>query len=157
MSAADTVKDVVRIATTAGLAKDVIDLLQVKTVLLTEQVATLEKDNAALTQENTALLRENRNLKLENENLKSQLQNERPKADELDELAVKMLVAIANADSITDNELFRHFRLQKAKGEYLLDQLERRKFVDSAGGNDRGWFYYATSGGREYLARNALL
>lgn len=159
MSATETVKDVVRIATTAGLAKDVIDLLQVKTVLLTDQVSTLEKDNVALAQENTTLLRENRNLKLENEKLKGELQNSRPKSDELYEIATKMLVTLANFDgSITDGELIQRLGLPKAKGDYHFDQLQKRKFVNSSGGQmGRGMFFYVTSAGRDYLAKAGLL
>jgi len=66
MSAADTVKDVVRIANTAGLAKDAIDLLEKKSTLLTDQVAALENENAQL--------------KLENIKLRQQLQNHQPVA-----------------------------------------------------------------------------
>jgi predicted RNA-binding Zn-ribbon protein involved in translation (DUF1610 family) len=64
MSATDTAKDVIRIATTAGLSKDVIDLLEKKSALLTEQVMTLE--------------RENTQLKLEVAQLRAQLKNSQP-------------------------------------------------------------------------------
>lgn len=161
MSAADTVKEFVRIANTAGLAKDVVDLLQAKVALLADKVAALEKDGAALTDENTALLRENRNLKLENENLQKQLQNARPKGEELDEICNKMLISLANyrgRDGITSNELIQHLGLPKAKGDYLFDQLVKRKFVATgAGVIGRGMFWCVTSAGREYMAKAGLL
>ena len=40
MSASDTAKEVVRIASTAGLAKDVIDLMEKKLAILTSQLDT---------------------------------------------------------------------------------------------------------------------
>jgi|ERR1039458_3584806 DNA-binding MarR family transcriptional regulator len=152
MGATDTIKEFARIATTAGLTKDVIDLLDKKASLLAEQVAALE-------QENTTLLRENRNLKLENENLQKQLQNARPKGDELDEISTKMLVTLANfKGSITDSELIQRLGLPKAKGDYHFDQLEKRKFVNSDGGQlGRGMFFYVTTEGRDYLAIAGLL
>jgi hypothetical protein len=64
MSATDTAKEVIRLATTAGLSKDVIDLLEKKSALLTEQVAALE--------------RENTQLKLEVAQLRTQLKNSQP-------------------------------------------------------------------------------
>lgn len=42
MSASDTAKDVIRIATTAGLSKDVIDLMDRKLALLTSENAELK-------------------------------------------------------------------------------------------------------------------
>jgi hypothetical protein len=155
MSASDTVKDVVRIATTAGLAKDVIDLLEKKAGLLSEQVSALE-------QENTTLLRENRGLNTENQNLKNQLQTARPKVDQLDDIATKMLVTLANfddtEDGITDGELIQRLGLPKAKGDYHFDQLRKRHFVASGGGQmGRGSFWFVTDAGREYMAQAGLL
>jgi hypothetical protein len=61
MSASDIAKEVVRIANTHGLAKDVIDLLEKKMALLVEENATLS----------TKVSR----LEVENGQLKAQLQN----------------------------------------------------------------------------------
>ncbi|MGA2180080.1 MAG: hypothetical protein ABSH15_10925 [Verrucomicrobiota bacterium] len=99
MSASDTVKDVVRIVTTGSHAKDVIDPLQTKLSLLTEQVAALEK--------------ENRNLKTENDNLKTQLQNARPKSEELSQKTEDILKAFFNrADEFSLQDIARLFRMQ---------------------------------------------
>ena len=161
MGAAETVRDVVNLAATAGLRKDVIDLLQAKTTLLAEQVAALEKEKTALTAENTELLRENRNLKSENDNLKGQLEKARPKGDELDAIAVKMLVTLANFDNrhvdMTDTVLIQVAGLTRAKGEYFIDQLSKRKFIVCTGGSVNGFYFVVTPVGREYMARNGLL
>jgi hypothetical protein len=66
MSATDTAKEIIRIGSTAGLSKDVIDLLEKKLVLLTEQVALLTSENMQL--------------KLENGQLRTQLKNSQPVA-----------------------------------------------------------------------------
>jgi DNA-binding MarR family transcriptional regulator len=50
MSAMDTAKEIARIASTASLGKDVIELLEKKVSLLAEQVTTLETENANLKQ-----------------------------------------------------------------------------------------------------------
>src|SRR5437764_13620478 len=48
MSAIDTAKEIARIASTATLGKDVIDLLEKKVTLLRDQVTTLETQNTDL-------------------------------------------------------------------------------------------------------------
>ena len=55
MSAIDTAKEIARIAVTAGLSSEIIGLLEKKGVLLTEQVAVLEREKFELTAENTNL------------------------------------------------------------------------------------------------------
>jgi regulator of replication initiation timing len=64
MSALDTAKEIVRIGSTAGLGKDVIDLLEKKASLLAEKVMVLERENAQL--------------KLECGQLRQQLQHPKP-------------------------------------------------------------------------------
>ena|SRR5438128_1904314 len=64
MSALDTAKEIVRLGSTVGLSKDVIDLLEKKAALLTEQVGALERENA--------------DLKAENAQLRAQLQQAQP-------------------------------------------------------------------------------
>jgi len=150
MSAIETAKEFVRLGSTAGLSKDVIDLLQTKAALLAEQVTALE-------QENTALLRENRQLKLENENLKGQLQNARPKSEALDDICNQMLLRVANSRNITNNELIQAFGLGKAKGDFLLDKLWKRNFIRSPGAIARGSLLMVTTDGREYLANIGLI
>ena len=58
----DIAKDAIRIATTAGLDKDVIDLLKDKVALLTEKIAALEQENALLKSENSNLGKKMTNL-----------------------------------------------------------------------------------------------
>src|ERR1043165_5971567 len=48
MGALDTAKEIVRLSSTAGHSKDVIDLPEKKVALLAEQVSALESDNAQL-------------------------------------------------------------------------------------------------------------
>ncbi len=50
MSAIDTAKEIARIASTASLGKDVIELLEKKVGLLAEQITTLETEKANLKQ-----------------------------------------------------------------------------------------------------------
>jgi hypothetical protein len=152
MNTADAVKDVVRIATTAGLAKDVVDLLEKKAALMAEKAFSLE-------QENTTLLRENRNLHLVNKDLKRQLENARPKGDELEEGCVQMLIAIAHFDGIIRNDdIFQQLGFGKVQGDYWMDQLTKRKFVDfGLIGSSDGCAISATSAGREYLSKKGLL
>jgi hypothetical protein len=152
MSVSDTIKDIAHIASTAGISKDVIDLLEKKAALISEQLATLE-------QENTALLRENRSLKLENENLKTQLQNVRPKSDELEEGAKQILIALANFDgSITASAVIQQLGLPKPQGQYWFDQLHKGGVLGYGPiGTEDGFPVYVNAAGRDYLAKHGLL
>jgi FtsZ-binding cell division protein ZapB len=125
MGAADTAKEFARIATTDGLSKDVIDLLEKKAALLAEQVAAIEK-------ENMTLLRENRNLKSEKENLQKQLQNARPKGYKLNETAEKILKLFFNvAREISDREIASHFGLSLSVVDYHTVELWQKKLITS--------------------------
>lgn len=56
-------KEIIRIGTTAGLSKDVIDLLQTKLAIVTEEFAILSEENLRLKAENADLQHENIQLK----------------------------------------------------------------------------------------------
>ena len=152
MGATETARELVRVASTAGLAKDVIDLLERKAKLLEEQVAALDKENAEL-------LRENRNLTLENKQLRNQTNPPIATVEVLDELSTKILVTLANDESgITDQQIFRQLGISTAKGNYLLDQLRKKKLIQFAGfSSGEGVPYFVMEKGREYMAKMNLL
>ena len=150
MSASDTVKDVVRIVTTGGHAKDVINPLQTKLSLLTEQVAALEK-------ENTTLKNENRNLKTENDNLKTRLPNARPKSEALSPKTEDILKAVFDREGeFSVQYIARLFRMQPSVVDYHLDVLKKRKFLKTHGIGFMGSTptYIITPAGREYVVEN---
>jgi regulator of replication initiation timing len=143
MSASDTVKDVVRIVTTGGHAKDVIDPLQTKLSLLTEQIAALEKENTTL-----------RN---ENHNLKTRLPNARPKNEELSPKTEDILKAVFDrAGEFSVQYIARLFRMQPSVVYYHLDVLKKRKFIKTHGIGFMGSTptYIITPAGREYVVKN---
>lgn len=137
-------------ATTAGITKDVIDLMEKKLTLLTGELDASQRKVAGLEQTVTRL-------EIENSQLRSQLRN--PQADGLDEIASKMLVMIANStDRITKRDVIGELRLPQAKGDYHFVQLIKLKFIQSFSGQiGVGAFYDATPAGREYLAQAGLL
>jgi len=156
MSAIDTAKEFVRLGSTVGLSKDVIDLLDKKAVLLAEQVATLE-------QENTTLLRENRNLKLENEKLNGQLQNARPKGELSEQTTAILKSFFTNARELSEEEIARHFQIGQSIASYHLDILLKKRFIGNnapinfgGGGRSRMPKYEITSEGRAYCIESGL-
>ena len=157
MGAADTIKEFARIATTAGLTKDVIDLLDKKASLLAEQVASLE-------QENTTLLRENRNLKVENENLKTQLQNAQPVASGLSEGAIKILkFAFDSSRDFTAPQIAATFKMKQGVVDFHIDELSKKDFIfwTSPGFAEFGEptpppDLSITAEGREFIVKNGL-
>jgi len=121
MNATDAVslaKDAVRIVSTAGLSKDVIDLLEKKLVLLTDELATTKSEIA--------------DLKTENADLKKKLDALEPK-DGLDVYAFKILKHMFDlADSISKEGISAHFSMQLGVVQYHFDELLSRKFIKQA-------------------------
>jgi regulator of replication initiation timing len=156
MGATETAKEVVRIATTAGLAKDVIDLLEKKASLLAEQVTALEK-------ENTSLLRENRNLTIENTQLRTQLPTARPKSDRLDETTAKMLKFFFDrAQDTSEEQLASIFKMQMGVIGYHTDILLKKRLIQqtvmgisSIMGSSPAMFCI-TSEGRKHVVESGL-
>jgi DNA-binding MarR family transcriptional regulator len=143
MSASDTVKDVARIATTGGLAREASDLLQSKLALLSELIAALEQ--------------ENRNLKTENENLKTRLQYARPRGDDLSQKTEDVLRAVFDrTGEFSVHDIARLFHMQQSVVDYHLDVLRKKKFIKSSGIGFMGRAprYIITSAGREYVLKN---
>jgi regulator of replication initiation timing len=150
MSAIDTAKEVVRIASTAGLDKDVIDLMEKKIALLTGEIGDL-------TQKNTVLSTKVSSLEIENVQLRTLLGKPQPVG--LDDPSTKMLQAIAKApDGAKKEDLFAHFGLSLAKGDFHFDQLITHKFIRQTSVNMyTGILWGATPAGREYLNQKGLL
>src|SRR6266496_1793398 len=90
MSALETAKEIGRMAATATLSKDVIDLFEKKVALLTEQVSALETENA--------------NLKRKAAELEKEVERLRPQEEGLDETAKKFIKVLFEAGSYLDFE-----------------------------------------------------
>ena len=116
MSAIDTAKEIARIASTATLGKDVIDLLEKKVTLLTEQVTTLETQNTDLKQKVT--------------NLGQQLAGVPPKG-ELHPDAVRLLKLLFEHDGgLTVSEVAGALGISKGMAQYHYDVLLDAEMVD---------------------------
>jgi hypothetical protein len=150
MSAMDTAKEIVRLGSTAGLSKDVIDLMEKKLVLLTDELEVSNRKNVSLETKVSKL-------EIENAQLRAQINN--PQAIVLDDICTKLLVAIANSpDGVLKEDLFAHFALSTGKGSHVIDQLFNHKFIEVGRVQmGVGAFLFSTPTGREYLNRKGLL
>ena len=109
MSAIDTAKEIARIASTASLGKDVIDLFEKKVVLLAEQVTTLETENA--------------NLKQKAADFEQQLTGVRPKG-KLHPDAIRFLKLLFENDrGLTISQIAGSLGISKGMAEYHHDVL----------------------------------
>lgn len=111
-------------------------------------IQTLEADKIKLQGERDAARQESDRLK--------QIANQ---GSDLPEECKNMLVVFANAPKgALKSQVFAHFRLNQAKGDYFFDQLLKHNLVHSSYGQmGVGMFYHATATGREYLAKAGLL
>ncbi len=145
MSAIDTAKEIARIASTATLGKDVIDLLEKKVTLLTEQVTTLETQNTDLKQKVA--------------NLGQQLAGVPPKG-ELHPDAVRLLNLLFEHDEgLTVSETARALGISKGMAQYHYDVLLDAEMVDlrliTLMGNKLTLFLKPT--GRAYLVEHGRI
>jgi DNA-binding MarR family transcriptional regulator len=144
MSALDTAKEIGRIASTASLGKDVIDLLEKKVALLTEQVTALETENA--------------NLKQKVYDLEQELDRLRPGQGGLEEGAEKILLILFSSLDPTPSLEQMASRLGVSKGiaQYHAARLVEDGMIELASAGRTGVIYILTPKGRAYVVENKL-
>ena len=122
MSTTSLAKDALRIVSTAGLSKDVIDLLNLKITLLDEQLTTLTEEVLALKGKNFDLLREL-------EELKKQQGDLSPFPDEFDETTNRIVTSMFGASDVTKEGISRQIGIEFGVAEYHFDLSFREKFI----------------------------
>jgi DNA-binding transcriptional ArsR family regulator len=121
MGPQDIAKEAIRIATTAGLSKDVIDLLKEKIGLLTEQVTTLETENT--------------NLKQKVANLEQEIEHIRPKQGGLGEDSERILkLLFDHGQSLSIEQIASAVGIHKGIAEYHRDVLRDARMIGPPGG-----------------------
>jgi DNA-binding MarR family transcriptional regulator len=108
VSAIETAKEIARIAATAGHDKDVIDLLEKKAALLSEQVAALQSENAKL--------------KHKVEDLVQKIESLGPKG-ELHPDAVNFLKLMFQRGSLPVSQIAATLGMEKGMVEYHSEKL----------------------------------
>jgi DNA anti-recombination protein RmuC len=144
----------------AAILREKVELLDLQRAQATGERDTLATQLAQAKSKIETLESEKADLQAQLDDARQQIQRlgQRPQ-DQLPDESEKMLVLIANATrTITSDQAIRHLGLPQAKGDYFFDQLLKRKFVHTSSGQmGVGWFYHATSAGRDYLAQRGLL
>ena len=123
MSATDLAKDAIRIVSTAGLNKDVIDLLNQKITLLDDKITTLTQEILTLKGKNFDLLREL-------EELKKQQGDLSPFPDGFDETTNSIVFAIFGVRGVTIEGISKQLRIDFGLTEYHFDLLIKEKFLE---------------------------
>jgi hypothetical protein len=148
-AAAETVKEIVRIAANAGLAKDLIAIMEKKAAVLTEQITTLEDEYGSL--------------RTENANLKAQLRLLPEEGEELSQDTIKILrLFFDHACDISTEEIIKSFGLKPSVADYHIDVLLKKKFVRETTVGMQSIFgssaskFGLTSMGRRYVLENTI-
>jgi hypothetical protein len=143
MSAGDIAKDVVRLASTHGLSKDVIDLLEKKVSLLVDENAKLSTQVSRL--------------EIENAQLRQQLQHFQPAGGIPKQTDDVLQFFFDHGDDLSVEEIAQKFQFQMSVAEYHFDLLRKRAFVHQTrmgfqtyGGSSPAMFGL-TSEGRAYV------
>jgi predicted DNA-binding transcriptional regulator len=151
MNPADIAKDAIRIVTTAGLSKDVIDLLEKKVALLTDTISMLDQEKSVLNGENVKLQKQIVDLQEELDRL-------RPKQDGLEEVEVKFLQLLAQHNFMSVREIAASLGISKVKAEYHRDELKKKALLRTPMIVQAGQEAYALGEkGRAYLAKRGLI
>lgn len=123
MGAIDLAKDAIKIATTAGLSKDVIDLLEKKLALMTEEGLFFKESLAKA-------ITENETLKLKIINLEEELQSLSPQEDRLDKECEEILPLLLETDRRpTIDQVTAHFKTHPSVAKAHFDTLRKKNFV----------------------------
>ncbi|MGH7827302.1 MAG: hypothetical protein ACREQ7_19255 [Candidatus Binatia bacterium] len=147
MSAIDTAKEIARITVTSGLSKEIIELLEKKISLLTEQVTTLESENT--------------NLKKKVDTLEKQLAGLKSQPEQLDETSFKFLKLLFEHDELSTEDIAAFLGISKGMAEYHRDLLDKvgmiqqtRIGVETSFGSTPA-AYGILPKGREYVVKNS--
>lgn len=147
MGAFDTAKEIVRLGSTAGLSKDVIDLLEKKASLLAERVVKLEQENAQL--------------QLECAQLRQQLQHPKP-VRKLSEAQKNVLTHLMQNDGgMAIEEIAYSNRENQTIAHHHCDELQSCGFIERTRfrGDQRriegpDWGFVLTKEGRKWIVEN---
>ena len=146
MSASDLAKEAIRIANTAGLSKDVIDLLKEKINLLDDKVKSL-------TDENNSLKAENYDLKKRIDAVEQTQSTSQPRPEGFDETTEAILdILFEYSNGISMESIAQRLGQKIGIIQYHFDLLFKAKFArqHTAGFNNSGTFVL-TSRGRAYI------
>ena len=153
MSTTDLAKDAIRIATTAGLSKDVIDLLEKKLALMTEEGLFFKESLAKSIAENDAL-------KLKVKNLEDQIHNLAQMGDGLDKECEDILFLFFETDSeFSVDRIAAHFKMHPSVAKAHFDTLAKNEFIDAPcqivfdDGPHPPPRFHITADGREYAMK----
>jgi hypothetical protein len=149
IAAAETAREIVRVAANAGLAKDLIAIMEKKAAALAEQVAALEKEQAGL--------------KAENANLRSQLRLLPEEGEELSGDTIKILrLFFDRAGDTSTEEIIKSFNFKPSVADYHIDVLLKKKFVRETTAGIQTLFgsnvskFGLTPLGRRYVLENTV-
>jgi len=147
MSAIDTAKEIAKIAITSGLSREIIELLEKKIVLLTEQVAALESENA--------------NLKTKVKELEQKLADLSPLPGGLDKVSLNFLKLLFEHDELSIEAIAASLKISKGMAQYHCDLLSEAEMIqqtrigyESDFGSSPG-AYGILLKGREYVVKHS--
>lgn len=152
MSATDIAKDILRIANTASMTRDVIDLMEKKLALLTQEVADL-------TSKNTGLVAQVSQLEADKKNLESKIQQLTPKGNVLDQQSRDILKFFFNrACDLSARDIERRFQLATSVSDYHIDILMGKKFIGQTqiGSDSDSCFFAIKKEGRNYIMSDTV-
>jgi len=147
MSAIDTAKEIARIAVTAGLSSEIIELLEKKGVLLTEQIAILERENARL--------------KAKVKELEQKLADLSPQPSGLDKVSLDFLKLLFDHDELSIERSAAALNISKGMTEYHCDLLSQTDMIQQTRFGYESDFgsspatYALLPKGREYVVKNS--
>ncbi|MBI3041885.1 MAG: hypothetical protein HYY78_03565 [Betaproteobacteria bacterium] len=126
---------------------------------LDKEFESLESKVQILSAENLKLRAEVNPLKQEIQRLKDKIEKDESSAHDLDEVATKLLMAIANSDGrMPKGATGRHFGLSQAQTDYYFDLLYERGYIFPTASSTRAQdiLYRAEPEGRKYLGARAV-
>ena len=148
-AAAESAREIVRIAANAGLAKDTVAIMEKKAAALAEQISTQERELASLRGENA--------------NLRAQLRLLPEEGEELSEDTIKILrLFFDHAGDVSTEDILKSFHFKPSVADYHIDVLLKKKFIRETTAGIQTFFgsnvskFGLTSLGRRYVLENTV-
>ena len=143
MNPIDITEDAIRVVTTAGISRDVIDLLEKKLSLFSDEISSLKERNLFLREENLELKTQLKDAKNTISKFQKEEENDHQRPPGFDETTDKIVLIMFDLSKVSMERIAQSLGIEMGMVQYHFDLMRKAKFVFQSGIGSR--FYYDSS------------
>ena len=146
-------KGAIRAVTTAGLSKDLIDLLEKKLSLLSDEISSLKEKNHLLRKENLELNARLKDAKNMISTFQKEKENDHPRPPGFDETTDKIILMMFDSGKVTMNWIAQSLEMEMGMVEYHFDLMFKANYVFQSNFGSSFKHYGLMPDGRAYAVK----